>query len=100
MTPSRRRSRSCMPQKQPPARIAVSVLSVIGAPSLDVALPTWARVADRLGGLGCRRSGTAARGEGVRRRGRRRGGLGECRQEGGGGGRVGRLAVGRGVDMA
>src|SRR3954467_14437402 len=36
MTPSRRRSSSCTPQKQPPARIAGSVLSVMAVHSLSV----------------------------------------------------------------
>src|SRR3954470_9821816 len=35
MTPSRRRSSSCTPQKQPPARIAVSVLCVMAVHSLS-----------------------------------------------------------------
>src|SRR5215218_823945 len=52
-----------------------------------------------LGGAGRGRLGEALHGGGDRRRGRRRGGLGEGRQEGGGGGRVGRLAVGRVVDV-
>jgi hypothetical protein len=38
MTPSRWRSSSCASQKQPPARIAVSVFSLIGGPSSNVVL--------------------------------------------------------------